>query len=100
MDDKTLAYSYSGDPTQVLQKALDIELKGTVKDKMIINESKCHVFMVSLSKNNTAPLNLKLNDKLIESVDTIKLLGVYLTNDLKWSVNTANICKKVNQRFT
>ena len=83
VDDKTLAYSYSGDPTKVLQKALDIELKGTVKDKMIINESKCHVFTVNFSKNNTAPLNLKLNDKLIESVDTIKLLGVYLTNDLK-----------------
>ena len=30
---------------------------------------------------------------------TIKLLGVYLTNDLKWSVNTKNICKKVNQRL-
>ena len=32
-------------------------------------------------------------------MDTIKLLGVYLTNDLKWSVNTKNICKKVNQRL-
>ena len=42
---------------------------------------------------------MKLNDKVIEPVDTIKLLGVYLTNDLKWSVNTANICKKVNQRL-
>ena len=99
VDDKTLAYSYSGDPTKVLQEALDTELKGTVKDKMIINEKKCHVFTINFSKNNTAPLNLKLNDKLIESVDTIKLLGVYLTNDLKWSVNTTNICKKVNQRL-
>ena len=99
VDDKTLAYSYSGDPTKVLQEALDTELTGTVKDKMIINEKKCHVFTINFSKNNTAPLNLKLNDKLIESVDTIKLLGVYLTNDLKWSVNTTNICKKVNQRL-
>ena len=99
VDDKTLVYSYSGDPTKVLQEALDIELEGTVKDKMIINESKCHAFTINFSKYNTAPLNLKLNDKVIESVDTIKLLGVYLTNDLKWSVNTKNICKKVNQRL-
>ena len=76
VDDKTLVYSYSGDPTKVLQEALDIELEGTVKDKMIINESKCHAFTINFSKYNTGPLNLKLNDKLIESVDTIKLLGV------------------------
>ena len=99
VDDKTLLYSYSGNPTQVLQEALDIELEGTLKDKMIINENKCHAFTINFSKNNTQPQNLRLNDKLIESVDTIKFLGVYLTNDLKWSVNTANICKKVNQRL-
>ena len=99
VDDKTLVHSYSGDPTKVLQEALDIELEGTLKDNMIINESKCHAFTINFSKNNTGPQNLKLNDKLIESVDTIKLLGVYLTNDLKWSVNTINICKKINQRL-
>ena len=99
VDDKTLVHSYSGNPTKVLQEALDIELEGTVKDKMIINESKCHAFTINFSKNNTGPYDLRLNDKLIESVDTIKLLGVYLTNDLKWTVNTKNICKKVNQRL-
>ena len=70
-----------------------------MKDRMIINESKCHAFTINFSKYNTGPQNLKLNDKVIESVDQIKLLGVFLTNDLKWSVNTLNICKKVNQRL-
>ena len=99
MDDKTLVHSYSGDPTKTLQEALNIELEETIKDKMIINESKCHAFTINFSKNNTGPQNLKLNNKLIEPVDKIKLLGVYLTNDLKWSENTSNICKKVNQRL-
>ena len=99
VDDKTLVHSYSGDPTKTLQEALNIELEGTIKDKMIINESKCHAFTINFSKNNTSPQNLKLNDKVIEPVDKIKLLGVFLTNDLKWSENTSNICKKVNQRL-
>ena len=99
VDDKTLVHSYKGDPTKILQEALDIELDGTMKDRMIINESKCHAFTINFSKYNTGPQNLKLNDKVIESVDQIKLLGVFLTNDLKWSVNTLNICKKVNQRL-
>ena len=42
VDDKTLVLSYTGDPTETLQKALDLELIETEKDKMIINESKCH----------------------------------------------------------
>ena len=29
----------------------------------------------------------------------MKLLGVILSNDLKWSKNTAHICSKGNQRF-
>ena len=37
VDDKTLAYSYSGDPTQFLQNVLNIEAAETNKDKMIIN---------------------------------------------------------------
>ena len=42
VDDKTLALLYTGDPTETLQKALDFELIETKKDKMIINETKCH----------------------------------------------------------
>ena len=42
MDDKTIAYSYSGDPTNALQKALEIEAEVTNKDKMKMNASKCH----------------------------------------------------------
>ena len=99
MDDKTLALSYSGDPTETLQKALNIELKETKEDKMIINNSKCHVITFNFSKYNICPKNLRLSDQLIQPVDKIKLLGVILTNDLKWTENTNNICSRVNQRL-
>ena len=99
VDDKTLALSYSGDPTEILQQALDIELVETYKDKMIINNSKCHSITFNFSKYNIVPLNLKLDDMLIQSVDKIKLLGVILTNDLKWAENTNNIVSRVNKRL-
>ena len=66
---------------------------------MIINEGKCNIITFNFSKYNTAPLNLKLNEKILQPVDKIKLLGVYLTSDLKWTTNTSNICSKVNQRL-
>ena len=99
VDDKTLVHSYSGDQTKILQEALNIELEETRRDKMIINENKCNVITFNFSHFNTAPQNLTLNDKVIKPVNTIKLLGVFLTNDLKWTANTNNICSKVNQRL-
>ena len=99
VDDKTLFLSYSGNPTKTLQKALDIELKETLKGKMIINESKCYSFIINFSKFNTGPENLQLNGKLIQPVDKMKLLGVILSNDLKWSANTSYIYSKGNRRL-
>ena len=99
VDDKTMVLSYTGNPTKTLQEALNIELKETEKDKMIINESKCHTITFNFSKNNIPPQNLKLNGNIIEPENKIKLLGVYLTSDLRWTENTSNICSKVNRKL-
>ena len=42
---------------------------------------------------------LQLNDKNIEIVDQIKILGTIFTNTLSWNENCANIIKKVNARM-
>ena len=99
VDDKTLVHSYSGDPSTILQQALDIETLETVKDKMIVNESKCNVLNFNYSGKNNVPVNLKLNGNLIKSVSSIKLLGVIITDDLKWEENTSLICTKVNRKL-
>ena len=99
IDDKTLSYTYSGDPTKTLQEALDIELNQTKEDKMIINESKCNVITFNFSKHNVPPQNLRLNDNILNPIDKIKLLGVILTSDLKWTENTTNICSKINRKL-
>ena len=92
-------HSYSGDPTETIKKALDIETFETNKDKMIINDSKCNSITFNFSKNNVAPKDLKFNNNLIKVVDKIQLLGVIITNDLKWKENTSLICSKVNKRL-
>ena len=99
VDDKTLAYSYSGDPTPFLQNVLNIETLETNKDKMIINESKCHVITFNHSSQNISPRKLLLNGNELSSVTKIKLLGVFITNDLRWRENTAEISKKVRKKF-
>ena len=47
VDDKTLVYSYSGNPTETLQQSLDIELEETLKDKMIIKKTNAiHLLLI------------------------------------------------------
>ena len=99
VDDKTLSHSYSGNPSTILQQALDIETVETEKDKMIINELKCNVIHFNFSGKNFVPQNLKLNGNLIKTVTSIKLLGVIITDDLKWEENTTLICSKVNRKL-
>ena len=99
VDDKTLALSYSGNQTETLQRALDIESTHTVENKMTINENKCNVIEFNFSKKNKSPESLTLNGNNIQTVDKLKLLGVILTKDLKWYENTSYICSKVNRKL-
>ena len=42
---------------------------------------------------------LDINDKMLEVLDSTKLLGTILSNDLSWNLNTLNIVKKANARM-
>ena len=53
---------------------------------MIFNFTNNHQFTTRLSVNN----------KNIEVVESTKLLGTFITNDLKWDMNTNEIVKKEN----
>ena len=99
VDDKTLAHTYSEDPSEFLQMVLNLEATETAKNKMVINEAKCNIITFNFSSKNTQPNNLLLNGNTLKSVDRITLLGVIITDDLQWKENTANICQKVNKKF-
>ena len=43
--------------------------------------------------------DIKIKDQSLETVSEAKLLGVYITNDLKWHKNTEEIVKKANKRM-
>ena len=40
-----------------------------------------------------------MNDQNIEVVESTKLLGTVISNDLKWDLNTNQIVKKANARM-
>merc|ERR1712055_533487 len=95
VDDKTFVHSFTDDCTPFLQRVLDTETAETKANKMVVNESKCSAITFNFSAKSSGPQYLLLNGNTLNSVSSINLLGVTISDDLRWKENTALICKKV-----
>ena len=94
VDDKTIALNHSDDPSQLLQDRLDLMSKEADQNCMVINAKKCHSITFNFSDSNHPPENLHINNAPILREKAIKLLGVEITDSLKFSNNMIMICKK------
>ena len=61
---------------------------------MKLNEKKTKNIIFNFSKKFQFHTSLSVNKKEIEVVNETKLLGTYLTNDLKWNKNMSEMVKK------
>ena len=43
--------------------------------------------------------DVHIDDQSLDVVDEVKLLGLVITSDLKWTKNTENICNKGYSRL-
>ena len=64
-----------------------------------MNESKCKELRISFTKSENPLEPITINNMNIEVVPSAKLLGVMISNDLKWNVHAEMICKKVAARL-
>ena len=77
------------------------DLKRFTDQKLLkIKERKINLMKFNFAKIHDFPPELKIDGFKIdlEVVTETKLLGIILTNDLKWSANTEYICKKNIQK--
>ena len=71
----------------------------TDKQKMILNEQKTKVMIFNYTENYQFGTRLELNGQNLDVVKQTKLLGVVITNDLKWDANTEYLVKRANKRM-
>ena len=74
----------------------------TKKKTMILNQKKTKNMIFNFSKNHQFQIRLNENKENIDVVDTFKLLGTIITNDLKWNTekkNTEYLTKKAWKRM-
>ena len=68
-------------------------------NQMKINHKKSKVMLFNTARTNDFTPEMKLDGVLLEVVEEMKLLGVIITNDLKWHKNTEHITKKAYSRI-
>ena len=64
---------------------------------MKINPSKCKVMAFNVSKKFQLNPTLKFDDKVLDVVESTKLLGVICSANGNWSDNTKHLTSKANQ---
>ena len=71
----------------------------TLGKQMMVNEKKTKCMIFNFTKNHKFTTRLTINNEPIEVIDSTKLLGTVISNDLSWDLNTAEIVRKANARM-
>ena len=71
----------------------------TKNQQMMINQTKTKTMIFNYTDKYQFTSRLKLNSENVEVINSTRLLGTILTEDLKWDANTKNIVKRANARM-
>ena len=80
----------------VLQADLNNVLKWLDENRLFVNANKSNVIVFGtpqLAKNRIC--NITINNSVLQQVDNIKLLGIYIDTNLCWKYHTDNLLKKL-----
>ena len=81
------------------QEWLDNICEWTDNQKMKINSKKTKTMIFNFTDKYQFGTRLSMENENLEVIDSTRLLGTIITNDLKWEQNTAQIVKKSNARM-
>jgi hypothetical protein len=99
VDDSTLSESVCRDGPSNLQKYVDEFNEKSTADGFQINESKCKEIRISFAPSTREFQPITINGKNVELVTSVKLLGLTISDNLKWNSHISYICKKVAPRL-
>ena len=99
VDDATLAECVEKNGTSLIQSYVDEFVIKSWADGFQLNESKCKEVRISFTKSENPLEPITINNVNIEVVPSAKLLGVMISNDLKWNAHVEMTHKKVAARL-
>ena len=83
----------------ILKLQTDIDHLGSWARKwgMRFEPVKCNMMQLTNDGSSKIQANYTLEGTVLENVESIKYLGVTITNDLKWNAHISNVCTIANR---
>ena len=99
VDDTTIAEQVNKGKTSKIQAGVDKLLLKSWGNKFQMNEAKCKELQICFAKSKPDFDPIIVNDKPIKVVTSAKLLGLNISNDLKWNGHISEILRKAAIRL-
>ncbi|PFX11873.1 hypothetical protein AWC38_SpisGene24261 [Stylophora pistillata] len=99
VDDTTLVESVLKNESSYMQLRVNELVRQSEVDGFQFNESKCKELRISFSRSGSLFDHITINDKQIEVVSSARLLGVIVSDNLRWNAHVESICKKAAKRL-
>lgn len=80
-------------------KNFNKHIKHKKKNYLLLNVEKTKELIVDFRKGHPCHSPLLIEDKAVEVVESIKFLGIHITNKLTWGENTTALVKRAQQRL-
>ena len=96
VDDTTIAETVHKNGTSNIQEAVFELATKSHQNKFQLNKAKCKELRISFAKSSVNFNPITINEKPIELVSSVKLLGLNISKDLKWNVH---VSQKLHERF-
>ena len=67
---------------------------------MIVNPEKFQAIILDKQKHDYSNETIKFNNKTVETVSSVRLLGIQLYDKLNFSLHVSNICKSAARQLS
>ena len=83
-----------------LQSELEVIINWFKNNKMIVYPEKFQAIILDKQKHGYSNETIKFDNKTVETVSSVRLLGVQLDDKLNFSLHICNICKSAANQLS
>ena len=99
VDDTTLSESFSRNENSQMQLSVSNLQQWSTTNNMMINPTKTKEMIIYFGKDKLNVPAITIDGNEIERVEEVKLVGIHITNNLKWNTHVDLMCKKASTKI-